>query len=196
MIGFIDTLYTVVGTRLNYRAIADLHTLRFTVTYALGFSLFTGRIPATDLSQSHCHFKSHMECSLSLQITYRVFFSQPNSFLTIFSSITFECHLEKSTQFNAKLIAQQAGVSKLDSTRLPFCYAEHFLITTLHRPTENTAPIVKEVCLLIRCLAIDVLLFSEFACAGMCLPSRCLAMGIHVTLYIYIYIYIYMCVSI
>jgi hypothetical protein len=33
----------------------------------------------------------------------------------------------------------------------------------------------------IRCLAIDVLLLREFACAGTCLPSRCLAMGIHVT---------------
>jgi hypothetical protein len=42
--------------------------------------------------------------------------------------------------------------------------------------------LVKKVCLLIHCLAIDVILLSEFACMGMCLLSRCLAMGIHVTI--------------
>jgi hypothetical protein len=32
MIGFINTLYTQLSTTGNYRAIADLHTLQFTVT--------------------------------------------------------------------------------------------------------------------------------------------------------------------
>jgi hypothetical protein len=32
------------------------------------------------------------------------------------------------------------------------------------------------MCLLIRCPAIDVPLLRAFACAGMCLPSRCLSM--------------------
>jgi hypothetical protein len=49
MIGFIDTLYTPIGTTGNYSVIADLHTLKFTVTYELGFSVFTNRILATDL---------------------------------------------------------------------------------------------------------------------------------------------------
>jgi hypothetical protein len=49
MIEFIDTLYTVLGTTENYSAIADLYTLQFTVTHALGFSVFTSRILATDL---------------------------------------------------------------------------------------------------------------------------------------------------
>jgi hypothetical protein len=31
--------------------------------YALGFSIFTSRILATDLSQSHCHFKPHVKFS-------------------------------------------------------------------------------------------------------------------------------------
>jgi hypothetical protein len=48
--------------------------------------------------------------------------------------------------------------------------------------TENTASNVKEVCVLIRCVAVYVLLLSEFAFAGMCLPSRCLAVDIHVTI--------------
>jgi hypothetical protein len=42
MIQFIDTLVTESNT-------ADLHTLQFTVTHALGFSVFISRILATDL---------------------------------------------------------------------------------------------------------------------------------------------------
>jgi hypothetical protein len=65
--GFIDTLYTPLGTTGNYEyiTIADLHTLPFTVTYALGFSVFTSRILATDF----------ITVSLSLQITHEVFFA-------------------------------------------------------------------------------------------------------------------------
>jgi hypothetical protein len=49
MIGFIENLYTQLGTTANYSAIADLHTLQSTVTHALGFSVFTSRILATNL---------------------------------------------------------------------------------------------------------------------------------------------------
>jgi hypothetical protein len=35
--------------------------------------------------------------------------------------------------------------------------AEHFFINTFHGPRKNIASIVKEACLLIRCLAMDVL---------------------------------------
>jgi hypothetical protein len=51
--GFISTLVT---TSLNhiyyrqYRAIADLHNLQLTVAQALGFSVFTSRLLATDLN--------------------------------------------------------------------------------------------------------------------------------------------------
>jgi hypothetical protein len=48
MIGLIDTLFTLFGTTENYSAIAELHPLQFTVT-ALGFSVLTSRILATDL---------------------------------------------------------------------------------------------------------------------------------------------------
>jgi hypothetical protein len=48
---------------LIHSAIAILHTSQFTVAHALGFSVFTSRIPATDLSQPHCNFKSHMKYS-------------------------------------------------------------------------------------------------------------------------------------
>jgi hypothetical protein len=150
------------GTTGN-TALSLIYTFRFTVTHALRFSVFTSRILATDLQQSHCHLKSHMKSSSRSVVP----------FLPLLS-----------TQFNSKLISRQAGVSKLDSSLQSttlFYVAEHFLITTLHGPAVNTASIVKVACLLMRCPVIDVLLLSEFACAGMCLPSRCLAMSMHVT---------------
>jgi hypothetical protein len=49
VIGFIDTSYIQHGTTSNYSAITDVHTLQFTVTQALGFSIFTSRILGTDL---------------------------------------------------------------------------------------------------------------------------------------------------
>jgi hypothetical protein len=49
MLGFTDTLFTQLGTTGSYSAISNLHTLQFTVTHALGFSVFTSRILATDL---------------------------------------------------------------------------------------------------------------------------------------------------
>jgi hypothetical protein len=49
MIGFLDTLFTQLGTTNNYSAVADLHTLQFTITPALGFSIFISRILATDV---------------------------------------------------------------------------------------------------------------------------------------------------
>jgi hypothetical protein len=68
LIGFIDTLYTVLCI-----AIAHLHTLQFIVKTALRFSVFTSPILATDF----------LTVSLSLQITHEAFFSQRNSFLAI-----------------------------------------------------------------------------------------------------------------
>jgi hypothetical protein len=60
--------------------------------------------------------------------------------------------------------------------------AEHFLITTLHGPRWKHTSIVNEECLLICCLAIDALLLRALAHAGMFLPSRCLAIGVYVTI--------------
>jgi hypothetical protein len=41
-------LFTTPDYR-QYSAIADLHTLQFTVAHEIGFSVFTSRIQATDL---------------------------------------------------------------------------------------------------------------------------------------------------
>jgi hypothetical protein len=136
----------------QYSAIAILHTFQFTVAHALGFSVFTSHILATD----------SITVSLSLQITHEVFFAQPKSFLPLFCNC--QCRRLDSIQF---LCSWQAGVSKLDSTRLLLPASELFLMTTLHDHAENTASIVKEACLLIRCIATDVLLLRAFSSAGM-----------------------------
>jgi hypothetical protein len=51
--GFDDSIYWhLIHTTQDYKqysAIADLHTSQFTVTHALGFSVFTSRNLATDL---------------------------------------------------------------------------------------------------------------------------------------------------
>jgi hypothetical protein len=72
------TLY--IHTVRDYRqhiAIAIVHIFQFTVTHALGFSVFTSHILATDLSQSHCNFKSHMKSSLHCLIPFLTFLQLP-----------------------------------------------------------------------------------------------------------------------
>jgi hypothetical protein len=70
-VGFIAPYtFTKFGTTGNYRAIAILHILQFTVAHALAFSVFTSRIQATDSSHSQCNFNSHMKSSLDSQIPF------------------------------------------------------------------------------------------------------------------------------
>jgi hypothetical protein len=48
MIGFIETYAFTTRDYRFYSAIADLHTLQFTVAHALGFSVLTNRVLATN----------------------------------------------------------------------------------------------------------------------------------------------------
>jgi hypothetical protein len=51
MNGFIGTSVTTISLNCDhYSAIADLHTFQFTVAHALGFSVSTSRLLATDLN--------------------------------------------------------------------------------------------------------------------------------------------------
>jgi hypothetical protein len=79
----------------RYSAIADLHTLHFTVTHALSFWVFTSHILATDFIRV-CHFKSHTKSSFHSLIP--------------FLPLLCNCPL------NSKLISWQACISKLDSS--------------------------------------------------------------------------------
>jgi hypothetical protein len=75
--------------------------------------------------------------------------------------------------FQRSLVLVKYGVNSLKRP--------HFsLYNPSSRTTQETSlPIVK-VCLLIRCLSMDVLFVRLYASAGMCLPSRCLATGLYV----------------
>jgi hypothetical protein len=112
--------------------------------------------------------------SLSLQITHEVFFAPYNSFLAI-SSQSPSTAISKTRPNSWQLTLLQ-----LKSLN---CWQQLTLLnwTLLYNHfAENTAYIVKEACLLFRCLAMDVLLLPALAPAGMCLPSRCLAAGLYV----------------
>jgi hypothetical protein len=128
----------------------------------LGFSVFTSRILAMDLSQSH--FKSHMNCSCHSLVP----------FLPLFCSCQFQ-RLD-SVQFHFHI--QGGGVSELDSTTVLYyaCFVllkrpSLFLYNLLTRTPRKTPCTVKKAlpsngCRTVACVA------------GMCLLSRCLAMRI------------------
>jgi hypothetical protein len=98
-----------------------------------------------------------------------------------------------STQFNSsapKLVSWQTGVPKLSTlfyyrslpsatTTEQYCWI--FPYNHFPRTPRKTICIVNEACLLICCLATDVLFLRALARSRMCLRSRCLARGIHVT---------------
>jgi hypothetical protein len=99
------TLYIKTRDYRQYSSVAILHTFHFTVTHALGFSVFTSHVLATDLSQSRRNFKLCMKSS--------------------FHVLIFSCHYsvtatsKDSTQFNSsapKFISWQTGILKFDSS--------------------------------------------------------------------------------
>jgi hypothetical protein len=110
-------MHSQLETTRNYSAIAYLHSLQLTVTHVLMFSMFTGRILATDLSQSHCHFKSQMESPFHNLIP----------FLPLFCN----CQLKPVPLFRAGW-RPETRLFTSDSNTVP-C-AEHFIVTTLHGP--------------------------------------------------------------
>jgi hypothetical protein len=116
-------IHSQLGTTGNYSVIVDLHTLPFTVTHALQFSMFTSRILATDF----------ITVSLSHQITHGVLFSQPNYFLAII--------LQMPTQFNSKHTSWQAGVSNTTLFSTRFASSVSFYNSSA-RTTQKTQPLL------------------------------------------------------
>jgi hypothetical protein len=104
-IRWLDLLTLIHSQSSRLQAITALSLfLQLTVTHGLGFSVFTSRILATDLSQSHCHCSTH------------VFFSQIKFCLAIV--------LQLPTQFNTSapnLISWQSVVPKFDSSLFSLC---------------------------------------------------------------------------
>jgi hypothetical protein len=142
----------------QYSAIAILHTLQFTVAHALRFSGFTSRILATDFTT----------VSLSLQITHKVFFSQPSSFLAIILRLQIPQTWLRLASRNSTL-----HFRLLISTLL--CRVFCFLITSRDGPHRKrslycswgkcTAPLPSN----------RRPITARVRFAGMCLPSLCLA---------------------
>jgi hypothetical protein len=270
-------IHTVRDYR-QYSAVAILHTFQFTVTHALKFSVFTSRILATDVSQSHCNFKSHVKSSLHNLLPFLSFLLNylrlpspgldPVLSTTVLSSCYFDSAVVYSLALSLSLSLMlrptvsrpvclgakhprsllhvwqlrscSCGAPSLTRGRVCPLYMllalasavflgseslgtwDHILLSQIwdfpfrsllrlagsrwrystppsHRcpsrlltvPTYNSSArtppktpssIVKNACLLVRYLAMDILLLGSLS-LGMCLPTRCLAMGVHVTIF-------------
>jgi hypothetical protein len=160
------TLY-VHTTRyyMQYSAVPILHTLSFTAAHALGFSVFTSRILATDLSLFQCNFNSKVTFSLHHLIP----------FLFLFCN----CQFRRLEPILFRLWFRAPCHSASTDPVLLSTSHNHFART----PRKTQSRVVKNACLLLHYLAMDVLLLS--ACvARMRLPARCLAMGIQVAIYL------------
>jgi hypothetical protein len=131
MIGFIDTLYTVLGTTCK-TALSLICTLYSSPLHTHYGSVFTSRILATDYSQFHCNYTSHMQSS----------FHSLTPFLPLFCQLA---DSKDSTQFSScapRFIPWQAGVSKLDSAlyaaRLSFSTWSRLLTVSFYDPSART----------------------------------------------------------
>jgi hypothetical protein len=123
-------IHTVRNYR-QYRAIVILHTLQFTVTHALGLWVFTSRIQATALSQS-----------VTSNHTWS-FLPQSNSFLAITSQ------------------SPSTAISRTRHISLDYCSVLRpffWLCPPARTPRKTPSSIVKNTCLLILYLVVDVLL--------------------------------------
>jgi hypothetical protein len=102
-------------------------------------------------------------------------------------SLILSCHYsatassDDSTHFHSSTPEPHMQAGWHPETRLSSTITLLYCPTLCTDPTENTTSIVKETCLLIPCVAMDLLLLR--ACAGICLPSRCLAIVLWVTIF-------------
>jgi hypothetical protein len=116
---------------------------QFTVAHALGFSVFTSRVLATDLSQFNCNFNSHMKSSWHSLILCCHFFS-----------VALDCHLLNSTWIlsttvlYSMLLCFYCCICRVSYYFVPYSLS---LYNSLTRTPGNTP------CLLVRYLAMDVL---------------------------------------
>jgi hypothetical protein len=125
-IGFIEPCTRITRDYRQYSAMTVVRTSQLTVAHAIGFSVFNSHTQETDLSQSRCHFKSHMKSSFHS--------------LTSFLSLCSRCQFRRldSVQFQAHI---PVGWSPRNSTlhfRLLFCTLSRFwvcpFITPRHGP--------------------------------------------------------------
>jgi hypothetical protein len=127
------------------------HTLQFTIPQALGFSAFTSRILATGLLQSCCNFKSHVKSSCDSLIPSMPFLL---NYLRL-PSPELDPILFLLDCFTSRLLFSSPFSSTSTTTPvLPNSSYNHSERT----PRKTWCSIVKNVCLLVPYLAMDVLL--------------------------------------
>jgi hypothetical protein len=168
LIGWLDLLHLIhshsSGLLVMQRYRYSTH-FQLTVAHALGFSVFTSRILATDLSEFHCNFKPHV----------KFFWHRLIPFLTIILQLPV-LRLDSTTLgYCSTLFCTMPTLSLLPLS------CRTLLIATLHGPPGKhsvhcwrslfSAPLPSNTCPILACLCV----------AGMCLATCCLAMGIHVT---------------
>jgi hypothetical protein len=108
-------IHTIPDSR-QYSAITIPHTLQFTVIHTLGFSVFTTRIMATDLSQPPSNFKSYTKSSFHSLIPILILFC--NYEFRRINSIQFLCsraHIPAGWRPETRLFAL-VSTTPLDST--------------------------------------------------------------------------------
>jgi hypothetical protein len=160
VIGFIDALFTQLGTTGNYTSITDLHGVqRYTRTRILS------------LHQPNPS-NGFITASLSHQITHEVFFTPPNSFLAIILQLPIP-----KTRLNSIPLLPSSYLSRLTSPNSThFFSAELFLINNLHGPPrKHSLSIFGKACLQHRCIETEVTrLWLAYS-----LPRKMLTMNVY-----------------
>jgi hypothetical protein len=134
MIEFISTSVTFSLIHTQYSAIADLHTLQFTVAHAIGFSVLTSRILATDLNTG-TNISNHYEVFLPLLV------QSPWNIGT-------QLKLFLAT---SELVLYSCGTDNAENTVLLLCSADH---------TENTIHVIAKHCWVVTPLRLRGSLFT------------------------------------
>jgi hypothetical protein len=126
MIGFIAPYtFTQLGTTGN-TALSLIYTLYSSPFHKHYNSVFTSRILATGVLQSHSHFNSHVKSSChSLIPSLPILLNH------------FDCHHQNSSQFSVLLLSYN---------------------TSARTPRKTPSSIVRDACLLVRYLSVEVLL--------------------------------------
>jgi hypothetical protein len=145
MIGFVAPYtFTQFGTTCNYSAIAILYSFQLTVAHALGFSVLTSRILATDLSQSHCNLKSHVKSSCH----------------SLIPSLPFLLNQLRLPSPELDPILDYCSVLHCTPSRLLTVPSYN---SSARTPQKTPSTIISNACLLVRYLATDDLLLSAYA---------------------------------
>jgi hypothetical protein len=138
--GLDDWIYWhLIDTTRNYRqysAIAHLHNLQSTVAHALGLSVVTSRILATDLKQSHWHFKLHMKSSFRSLISFLpLFFNYQFRRLDSIQFLCTQVHIPEGCRLETRL----SSILDYYHTTL---WCRTLLSNHCARTTQNTQPLL------------------------------------------------------